>query len=80
MREFIKGLQEGFKEFGENIAGIVNAVLLSVVYFVGVGPTALVAKISGKSFIETKPDKKAKSYWSNLDLGKKDTDEYYRQF
>lgn len=80
MKRFFSGLKEGFKEFGENIARIVNSVLLSLVYFIGVGPTSLVAKITRKSFLDTKIDKKAKSYWSTLNLRKKPKEDYYRLF
>ena len=80
MRLFFLGLKEGFKEFGENIARIVNSVLLSIVYFVGVGPTSLIARIVKKSFLETKIEKNKKTYWTDLNLGKRPKEEYYRQF
>jgi hypothetical protein len=80
VKKFVFGFKKGFKEFGENIGLIVNSILLSAVYFIGVGPTYLVAKIVGKKFLDTKTDKKAKTYWSTLDLDKKTIEEYYRQF
>jgi hypothetical protein len=80
MKVIFSGIKKGFKEFGENIALIVNSVLLSIVYFIGVGPTSLFAKMMGKSFIDRKPEKKTKTYWSDLNLDKKPIEEYYRQF
>ena len=80
MNYFLSGFKKGFKEFGENISLIVNSVLLTVVYLVGVGPTCLVAKITGKTFFENKIDKKAKTYWSDTNLSKKTKENYYRQF
>jgi hypothetical protein len=80
MMSFLSGIKEGFKEFGENIALIVNSLLLSVVYFLGVGPTSLVAKIVRKSFLDVKIEKKSKTYWSDLNLKKRPEEEYYRQF
>jgi hypothetical protein len=80
MKSFFSGFGEGFKEFGENLSVIVNSLLLSVVYFIGIGPTSFVAKLTKKDFLDVKPSKKAKTYWSDLDLGKKKTEEYYRQF
>ena len=47
-----KGFKEGMNDFGHNLSGIVNAVLLSVVYIAGVGPTSILAKLSGKRFLE----------------------------
>ena len=40
-KEFFKGLKKGQKKFGENIAGIVNSILLTFVYFIGIGLTSI---------------------------------------
>ena len=80
MKSFVKGFKEGFTQFGHNMSYIVNSVLLSFVYFVGVGITSLIAKITGKHFLVMKVKKSQKTYWSNLDLKKRKIDEYYRQF
>lgn len=77
---FIKSFKIGFKEFGENIVFLVNSILLSIVYIFGVGITSIIAKLSKKTFLDTKIDKKAKTYWCDLNLDKKPIDEYYRQF
>ena len=73
--EFGKGL----KEFSENIAIIVNSVLLSVVYLIGIGLTSIFAKIFRKHFLDLKPDN-CNSYWTDLNIGKKKLNECYRQF
>lgn len=80
MKQFFKGFNIGQRQFGENISIIVNSVLLTFVYFVGVGPTSVVAKIFRKNFLELDIDKKSKSYWSKLNLENKSIDDYYRQF
>lgn len=77
---FFKGLKKGQKEFGETIAIIVNSVLLSLVYFIGVGITFIFSRISGKHFLDLKPDKSKESYWEELNLGKEEMKEHYRQF
>jgi hypothetical protein len=77
MSQFCQGFKDGFREFGENMACIINAVLLSIVYLIGVGITSIVAKISGKHFLGMKTKK---SYWISLNQNKKPTEEYYRQF
>jgi hypothetical protein len=77
LRQFFKGFKESFKEFGESIAGIINVVLLSIVYFIGVGITSIIAKVSGKHFLDMKTKK---SYWSDLDQKEKSIEEFYRQF
>ena len=77
---FFKAVKEGQKAFGEDIAIIVNSIVLSLVYVFGVGLTAIIAKISKKKFLELEIDKKTNSYWSELNLEKKPLEEYYRQF
>lgn len=77
---FFSGFARGFKRFGSNISVIVNTVLLALVYLLAVGPTSLIAKLTGKRFLTLKADKKAKTYWERLNLTKRPLDEYYRQF
>ena len=77
--DFFSGFKNGFSLFGHNISLIVNSALLFIVYIIGVGITSIIAKIFGKHFLKIK-EKEKNSYWEYLGLGKKDTDEYYRQF
>lgn len=79
LTQFFKGFRTGMQDFGYNITVIINSFLLSVVYLTGVGLTSIVAKISGKHFLEIKKSEK-ESYWSDLNLKKKQMEEYYRQF
>lgn len=71
---------QGSKMFGELIAAIVNLVLLTLVYIVGVGLTSLFARFVGKKFLDKKIDKNQDTYWKELNLGVKPIKEYYRQF
>ena len=65
------------KDFGEGISIVVNSVLLLIVYIIGIGITSIIARITGKDFLDKK---KENSYWSDLNLGKKPKEEYFRQF
>jgi len=78
LKEFIDDLKEGQKLFGETLAIIVNSALLSLVYLVGIGLTSIIAKIFGKKFLDLNFEKK--SYWEDLNLGKKEIKDYYKQF
>lgn len=80
INEFITGFKEGQKLFGEHIGIIINSILLSLVYFLGVGITSIFARIFGKHFLELNIDKGLPTYWSELNLTKKSMEEYYRQF
>ena len=70
LKQFFKGFQKGIKKFSDNISTIINFLLLSIVYLIGVGLTSITAKIFGKHFLDTK--KKKDSYWHNLKLKNKD--------
>ena len=76
--KFFKGFKKGMKGFGDNLTIIINSILLSLVYIIGVGLTSLFAKLFRKKFLELK--KRRGTYWSELNLKKKSTEDYYRQF
>ncbi len=77
--DFFSGFRDGMKDFGDNIATIVNSALLLAVYLIGVGLTSIIARIFGKRFLDLRKESR-KSYWRDLNLKKKDIEEYYRQF
>lgn len=74
MNSFLKG----FKEQGENISILVNSILLFIVYIVGIGITSLILKLFRKEFLSMK--KYDESYFEDLNLGKKEYDEYLKQY
>ena len=76
---FFIGFKHGFQEFGHIITNIVNFILLFIVYFIGVGLTSMIAKISGKHFLKLKKENR-KSNWRIKKIGKQPIEEYYRQF
>jgi len=78
LKQFFNGFQKGVKNFSDNISTIINFLLLSMVYLIGVGLTSITAKIFGKHFLDMK--KKKDSYWHNLKLKNKDIEEYYKPF
>lgn len=80
LKQFLVGFKFGFKNFSHSISSVVNLILLSVVYFIGVGLTLIMAKLFKKKFLDTSIEKKYKTYWSSLNLGKRPLKDYYRQF
>lgn len=78
VKERFDEFMEGSKMFGELISSIVNLLLLSIVYFIGVGLTSIFARVLGKKFIDDKTQKE--SYWEELNLTTQPFKEYYRQF
>lgn len=77
---FFRGFKTGLSLFGQNITIIVNTILLFFAYFMGIGITALFAKMKGKTFLDLKVSKTQKTYWKDLNLEKKPIEKYYRQF
>ncbi len=69
----------GFKKFGKVITTIVNSILLTILYFVGIGITSIIGKyIFKKDFLEfnTKKD----SYFIKNEESNKTIDEHRRLF
>jgi hypothetical protein len=73
----LSDLKVGQKAFGKDISSIINLILLTVVYFIGVGLTSIFARLAGKDFLDKG---KKDSYWAELNLTKKEDRSYYRQF
>jgi len=80
LARFFKGIPAGIKNFGSNTSNIINSVLLLIVYVAFLGTTSIIARISGKKFLNKIISKKKKTYWSDLNLKKKSMKTYYRQF
>jgi len=62
--------------YAANMNTFINCALLTPVYFLGVGLTSTLAKVSGKRFLQVE----GVSGWMEFEEGKKPVDEIYRQF
>ncbi len=74
MNMFFKNIKEGMYCFAELVANLINTVLLFLAYLFVVGPTAMIAKISGKKFLQLE-----KTKWIKID-NNKTKESFYRQF
>ena len=80
-RNLMNAYNPNFIGFNNLIRNTVNFILLSVVYFVGVGPVSLIAKLTGKKFLDLKPTKlHQKSYWKENKVTKQKFEDYTRSF
>ena len=64
-KQILKEFRKGMELFAKSIAVFVNSVLLSVVYFLGVGITTVLAKLFKKKFLdflETSPNAETKLF------------------
>jgi hypothetical protein len=78
--DFFRGWWAGVQRIGHTTTFLFNTVFLSIAYFVGVGPTSLVARAVRKRFLEKDIDPKAATYWSDRNLTTEPLDKYRRQF
>ena len=75
----LRGIKEGMHSFGKDIATLVNSILLSIVYVIGVGMSAVFARIGKKKFLDLSNEKKT-TYWQQIGLKKKPKNTYFRQY
>jgi large-conductance mechanosensitive channel len=80
MKLFFAGFKHGMQKFGQLIGQIVNFVLLISIYFIAIGLTSLMAKFSGKHFLDFEIKSEVETYWQDINLGKKPIEKYYKQF
>ena len=50
---------------------IVSRVLLTAIFFLVITPIGLIARLTGKNFLDVKPDKDRETYWIKKDKDKK---------
>lgn len=79
LKSLFKGFRKGQKLFGDTMLALPISIVLTFVYFVGVGLTSIIAKIFNKHFLDTKLDDRRRTYWEDLDLTTKKKEAYYRQ-
>ncbi|MBT3940945.1 hypothetical protein HOD83_02455 [Candidatus Woesearchaeota archaeon] len=73
---FVQGVKDGFKEFGERVTSVVNFVLLLIVYVIGVGITTILAKITKQKLLDFSFKDGRDSYW----VDHKEEVDYTKQF
>ena len=79
LKAFLSGFRKGSHSFGKAVTTTVNTAILTLVYFIAVGLTSLAAKAAKREFLNLSLQKK-ETYWEELNLEKKDMEDFYRQF
>jgi hypothetical protein len=80
IKNFLLGIKDGQKLFGEVVSSVINFITLSMVYLFGVGITSIIGKGLRKKYLDKKADKNKETYWEDLNLNTKIMEDYYRQF
>ncbi|UCC91401.1 MAG: hypothetical protein JSV39_03760 [Candidatus Aenigmatarchaeota archaeon] len=68
-----------FKRFNFLVVKTINKILLSLVYFVGIGATSLLGKILRKKFLDINPKRK-ETCWIEIEDKEKTGEDYKRMF
>ena len=75
----LKKILKPLEFLGKIISSMVNFILLSIVYFLGIGLTSIIAKVFNKKFLDLKKENK-KTYWEEKEMSDKEFQDYFRQF
>jgi len=54
-----------FSYLGFYMGWFMTRVILVILYYVGLTPISLLARLTGKRFLELKPDRERESYWQD---------------
>jgi hypothetical protein len=77
---WLRGLNLAWAKFGLLLHAVVNPVLLGVIFFLVVTPTALLMRLFGKDPLRLRLDRAADSYWIKREPAGPDPDSLPRQF
>lgn len=80
LNSFFKEFHKGQALFGETISTVVNSLLLSLVYFLGIGLTSIFAKFANRRFLDKETDLLKESYWEEFHFMKIEEGEHFRQY
>ena len=80
LKSLLSEVHSLLKKFSDFITSIINVILLIPVYFIGVGFTAVIARLFKKQFLDLYPDKKRSSYWHEHPTTRQSRDTYRRMF
>ncbi|MBN1335495.1 MAG: hypothetical protein JXB39_05995 [Deltaproteobacteria bacterium] len=82
MRERLKRLWRAWKRVGLAVVALQNRILVGLVFVLGVGPTALWARIVGRRFLDRAPPPEdvPASHWIPLEPRPASMDEAQRPF
>lgn len=60
-------LNKAWFKFGMLLSAIVSPIVMGLLFFIAVTPTALIMRLRNKDLLKAKLDRKAKSYWIQRD-------------
>jgi hypothetical protein len=76
----LKPVQKLWMSFAVLLGWLMTRVILIILFYLVVTPIALLARLCGKDFLNTKLDRNAKSYWIARKAATSDKKSYENQF
>jgi len=78
-KKFASGFKKGQGFFTESLSTIVNTVILTLIYIIGVGATSIFVR-GKKRMLHLETEKGKKSYWENIEKKDNTKEGFYKQF
>ncbi|QQG39505.1 MAG: hypothetical protein HYS81_03930 [Candidatus Aenigmatarchaeota archaeon] len=78
-KEFATGFKSGFQGFGHFVSDVVNFVLLTFVWLIGIGPASVLGKFTGKKFLDMELVMR-ESYWVAYVVKTEPLESYEKQY
>ncbi|MFA5484710.1 MAG: hypothetical protein WC260_00435 [Candidatus Pacearchaeota archaeon] len=80
MKKFRENIKKRIKKSSKLILLITNTILLTIVYFLGIGITFLIGKLTRKKLFNLDLNKDEKTYWEKIKEEKKSLEDFYNPF
>ena len=76
----LKPLNKGWMTLAILLGWVMTRVILVILFYLVLTPTALIARLVKKDFLDRKMDRTAKTYWRKRERKDFDAENYERQF
>jgi hypothetical protein len=76
--KILSGFKSGLETFNLIMFTPVSAILVSIIFFFGVGTASLMVKLSKTTLFNQHPSKK--SSWTDIDYEYKEKESFFRQY
>ncbi len=76
----LKPVQPGWMTLATVLGWVMTRVLLSIVFFIGITPLAVLARVVGKRFLDLKFEPDRESYWEKREPPTEGVERYESQF
>jgi len=79
-KNIFKSIWEGWKKVAKAIGKVQTRIILFILYFLVIGPAAIVIRLLGKDLLDKRIDRKAKTLWKPYPAKKFSEESYRHEF